>query len=107
MWICKNNSFVSIVEDRGDPNWVWVRGRRLQDVAAFIESEVGISQDLDADYHFRIKITKLELAQILVGSVMDITYDNFKNSVKDGDLKYFYHEVWGAGQRNLNPHWNS
>ena len=103
MWVCKNNSFVSIVEDWNDPHYVLVRGRREEDVAQFITSYQGIEETPDADYRFRIRITKLDLVGCLLVAANEIEYSNFKNSVEDPALKQFYHEVWNSGVRNLDP----
>lgn len=105
MWICLNNSFVSIVEDFRDESLVTVRGRRLDDVKNFVGDSYKITQTDSRDYRFRTTVSKFELSKMLAKCADKISYNNFKNSVQDEDLKYFYSEVWASGVHNLDPEW--
>lgn len=105
MWLCLNNSFVSIVEDIRDASLVTVRGRRLDDVKNFVGESYKITQTDHRDYRFRTTVSKFELSKMLARCADKITYDNFKDSVNDVDLKCFYGEVWGSGIRNLDDDW--
>ena len=105
MWICLNNSFVSIVEDWENQENVYVRGRRLSDVLNFVGDGYQIIKTDSNDYRFRAKVTKFELSKMLAKCADKISYGNFKDSVKDPELKQFYTEVWGSGVRNLDPDW--
>jgi hypothetical protein len=107
MWLCLNNSFVSIVEDNVDTDYVWVRGRRYADVENFVGREYEIVELPRRDYRYRARITKMKLSEILASCAFRIDYDNFKNSVpvSDNDLYFFYNEIWSAGVRNLDPTW--
>lgn len=109
MWICLNNSFVSIVQHPGDASMTMVRGRRKEDVLNFI-GDFGmyeIAQTDCRDYRFRAYVKKADVAAMLVACVDKITYGNFKDSVCDIDLKYHYSEVWASGVRNLDSEWPS
>lgn len=105
MWLCLNNSFVSIVEDVQDSSLVTVRGRRIEDVQNFVGSEYKIMKTDYRDYRFRTTVSKFELSKMLARCADKIVYNNFKDSVKDVDLKCFYGEVWGSGIRNLDDDW--
>jgi hypothetical protein len=93
MWICFNNGFVSAVEHRDNPEMLMVRARRrehLRDNFPDYDIIVGGS----TDYKYRIVISKTEFAEIVKNSVMNIDYDNFKNSVEDDDLHTLYNGFW-------------
>ena len=105
MWICLNNAFVSIVEDTKNPTHVFVRGRRFEDVRNFVGDLYTITQTDHRDYRFRAYVEKFNLSKILAKCADKIDYGNFKDSVQDDDLKYFYGEVWSSGIRNLDPDW--
>lgn len=105
MWVCLNNAFVSIVEDVRDSSLVTVRGRRIEDVKNFVGDAYKILQTDSRDYRFRTTVSKFELSKMLAKCADKIDYGNFKDSVQDDDLKYFYAEVWGSGVRNLDPDW--
>lgn len=108
MWVCLNNSFVSIVENYFDKNTLLVRARRRKDVQNFLDADVGqypITETLDSDYRFRAVVPREEVAIRMVKHLAKINYGNFKDSTKDEDLQHFYGEVWGSGIRNLDPSW--
>lgn len=105
MWLVCNNSFVSIVQDRVDDSYVWVRARRRKDLDNFMEGSkytYVTLQTEDSDYEFRCKIPKKVLSKILASKAFDIDYDNFKNAIKDDFcLKDFANRVWMAGVMTL------
>lgn len=106
MWICLNNSFVSIVESKDDSSKVYVRSRRKDDLENFLgEGEWQILETPRRDYRYRLLIDKAVLSKILADSVSKITYGNFKDSVEDGSLSRMYHEVWSSGVQWLDPNW--
>ena len=95
MWVAMNDSFVSIVADRNDPDGVVVRARKYEDLVAFepfIENK--IIESNDSDYRFRVFIQKRYAAEIMFEKTAEIDYDNFKNSVKEGWRKNAYMSIW-------------
>jgi len=93
MWLCFNNGFVSAVQDRNNPDRFVVRARRrehLEDNFPGYEIVVGGS----TDYYYRIFINKKEFNEIVSKKIMDVDYDNFKNSVEDDDLHDLYARFW-------------
>jgi hypothetical protein len=93
MWFCFNNGFVSAVEHRDDKNTLVVRARRrehLEDNFPNRKIVVGGS----TDYKYRIFISKKDFAEIIKDRIMNIDYDNFKNSVEDDDLHELYNGFW-------------
>lgn len=105
MWLCLNNAFLSIVEDPKDANIVIVRSRQKAHLENFVGDTYTITQTDYRDYRFRTFVNKFDLSKMLAKCADRIDYGNFKDSVKDVDLKCFYGEVWGSGIRNLDDDW--
>ena len=107
MWICLNNSFVSIVQHPLLNDVLIVRGRRHEDVMNFVNGFFcrGYEQTDTRDYRYRVLIDRNELPKILATHAEKIDYTNFKNSVEDDNLHDMYSEVWASGVRNLDPEW--
>jgi len=97
MWIFGRQGMVSIVQDREDPNYVWVRARERAALVEFLKIEDG---PLDigyvthtpppADYEFRVKGEKAIVADLMVDAVWGIDYDNFKDSIPKDRPRYHY-----------------
>lgn len=97
MWVCLNEAFISIVEDRDDSTMLMVRAR----VKGHLEKLFGqkVVETPDADYRFRCRVPRGDVANILSARVYNIKYDNFKNSVKDDKLHHAYSGFWGIMYR--------
>lgn len=102
MWLCLNNSFVSIVEDRNDERFFLVRGRRKKDVAAFLGRARGVKRTPNADYLYRARVPYEDVRDSLMRALAGVTYPNFKDSVKDPDLKRMY-SLWWSDHLKLQP----
>ena len=96
MWICLNDGFFSVVEDRDDHDYVWVRARNPRHLENLIPN-IEVQLTPEADYCSRTRILKSELADVLTGKVLGINYPNFKNSVKEPQLKRLYSDFWLLG----------
>ena len=96
MWICLNNGFVSAVEDFNDKTRLLIRARRKEHLTDNFHGFDVIELD-DADYRYRISISKEEYADRIHAKIMNIDYPNFKNSVMDEDLEAMYHKFWYFG----------
>jgi len=95
MWICRNDSFLSIVDKGTQPGKLCVRAR----VKGHIEAVFPVSTVLETpenDYAYRAFIDREEVAQAILDTVKEIRYDNFKNSVDDDDLHCAYGKVWST-----------
>lgn len=55
-----------------------------------------------SDYQYRVFLTKQELQNFMSSKIDEITYDNFKNSVTEHKLHYFYMRVWEIGVNILS-----
>lgn len=97
MWVMLNDAWFSIVADRDDQEYLLVRSRQ----SGAIKRVFGIEEDVDtqADYHFRCFIARDHVAGVMAREVQRITYENFKNSVKDPALKTAYNSVWTIGYK--------
>lgn len=114
MWVITDRGFFSAVEHRGDPNMIMVRARVRGDLVE-LGKLVGTPEDLprpkiertdDADYPYRVTITRVEWSRALVQLSERIDYDNFKDSVtrRQGHPRHeLYMRVWGVlrGLENL------
>ena len=95
MWIAMNDSFVSIVQDRNVPSRVAVRARVEEDlIALFPDHAQDIITTDDSDYRFRLFLDKSYVSKIVADRVLDIDYDNFKNSVFQKWRKQAYMDIW-------------
>ena len=95
MWICFNDGFVSAVEDRADFDGLVIRSRRKDIlVELFGEDEVITNAPGSSDYKYRVFTTKKKYAEIVYNRILNIEYDNFKNSVGDRDLHDLYAGFW-------------
>jgi len=94
------DGFFSAVEDRNDPDTVFVRARLLGD-AERLALAVGatVLETPAADYRFRVRMTKTAWARYAADCAAGIDYDNFKNAVaarQGGARAGVYGEVWGV-----------
>ena len=96
MWVAMNDSFVSIVQDRLLADGLVVRARVKEDLIAFMPDieEDKIIETEDSDYRFRVFTSKEDVAYLISDRVMDIHYDNFKNSVKETWRSTAYLKIW-------------
>jgi hypothetical protein len=99
MWIMTNNSFVSAVQDRHNPEQLCVRARIKGDLESLFGDNTEVSETHDSDYRFRTFLPKTVVAETIAKNVQDIEYDNFKNSVDDNDRHDAYIDVWTAMYR--------
>lgn len=98
MWICLNDAFISAVQNRDNHDELMVRARKKTHLAnVFPNRKKEIFSVDESDYAWRIVVSKTDFTDMLSNRVNDISYDNFKNSVKDTALKKMYNEVWWLG----------
>lgn len=94
MWICMNNAFVSVVQDKKDEKLLQVRARRREHLEACFPKE-NIIETSDSDYRYRVVVPRHVVATMLADKIMDdVTYTNFKNSVVNKVLRNMYTGWW-------------
>lgn len=98
MWICLNNSFLSIVKPSGQNidtgDMLLVRARRKGDIEAVFPKAV-VEKRPERDYLFRALINRQDVAAAIADQVRGIDYPNFKNSVRSNRLHDAYARIWG------------
>lgn len=99
MWIAMNDSFLSVVQDRNDPDGAVVRARVREDLHTVFDTvnfEAPVIETEDSDYRFRVFVPKSVVAGIIAARINDIDYDNFKNSVEEDFRHDAYVNIWRA-----------
>jgi hypothetical protein len=93
MWICLNDGFYSAVEDPYNYDYLYVRARNKEHLQKNFQN-YKILKKKNSDYPFRIRILKSEFAEIIKSKILEIDYDNFKDSVDEQDLYLAYNQIW-------------
>jgi len=102
MWLVTTRGFYSVVQKPWDveAGTLTVRGRVREDLEglrALFDAPSAIVEDRRADYRFRFRAPKLEVAQVVMTLLLGIDYDNFKDAVKAKqglDRAQVYGRVW-------------
>ena len=97
MWIVLNKSFLSIVKNRNNDEELLVRSRVNGDIEKVFK-DANVFEDLNADYRYRSYIKRSEVAKTISEELLNINYDNFKNSVSKDDKNRLnaYMNVWSS-----------
>ena len=93
MWICLNKAFLSVVRKDGKPNELCVRARRREHINNVFPNAKVIKTP-DNDYRYRTFIADTEVAEVISKNIVDIDYNNFKNSVEENELHDTYSGFW-------------
>ena len=93
MWLCMNNSFLSIVANRDKKDELLVRARLAGHIEA-VFPKAKVFSKVGSDYEFRAFIPREEVAQVIAKNITAIKYDNFKSSVKSKALHDVYLKMW-------------
>lgn len=101
MWICLNDSFLSIVAKDCAPDELLVRARRKGDIDKIFPGARVVTSKT-TDYRWRAVVKRKRVADALAGEVSRINYDNFKDSVSNKRLHDAYLRVWTA-MADLQP----
>lgn len=102
MWIFMSDSFLSIVAHRTKPGILLVRARLPGDIKrVFPQAKVTVTPS--ADYMYRSELKADVVAARIAESIVDIDYDNFKNSISDPDRHDACMTVWSAMYRLQRP----
>lgn len=95
MWIILNNSFVSIVEHRDDPELLIVRARFKGDAARFLGAPASREKETPAaDYRFRIVAKRESVERAVLRAVRGVSYPNFKDSIAEAWRKSLAMRIW-------------
>ncbi len=101
MWVVTDEGFYSIVHKPYNPEGVLtVRARCREDLEQFcaqVKSASEITDDVGADYRFRVTADQKETGEWLAKKVGEIRYDNFKNHIGETQgwgRERVYANVW-------------
>lgn len=98
MWLCFNDGFISVVQNRENDDELLVRARRREILKRLFPNKKAFT-DKHADYRYRLFVTRDEFKAVVAARVEEINYDNFKNSVENEELHDLYARFWGLHAR--------
>jgi len=93
MWIFLSGAFLSIVADKNHRTNLIVRARVKGDIERVFPGAKVIKTP-KRDYLFRAFVDRETVANVISEVVLDISYDNFKDNVKETRRKQHYSRVW-------------
>lgn len=94
MWIFTKAGLLSVVQNRADKNMLMVRARQPHHITDNFEGSVP-QYTPDADYRYRIHLSKSAFAKQLTKLVSEIDYPNFKDAANP-ELAGIYSQIWGT-----------
>lgn len=100
MWIFTEGGFISAVAHREKKDILLVRSRdriSLEPLQRF--SDVLIKTTPDADYRYRIEVSKAVFTAWMSDQIEDLDYDNYKNQVhktRGNEFAAPLHDVWSV-----------
>lgn len=113
MWICLNDAFLSIVDEkaaatrRTNPDQalddvLLVRARIKGDIERVFGPDARVQRTPDRDYLYRAHIPREQVAHAMMAEVFQLDYGNFKDSVREDDRHSAYAAIWGIMYRLQN-----
>ena len=101
MWFMTPTSFLSVVHKDCQPDELLVRARMKGHIeAVFPDSKV--TEATHTDYRYRAVLPRSVVAQALADQAMTMTYDNYKNTVRENRFHGALAAVWSIMAR-LQP----
>jgi hypothetical protein len=95
MWLCFNNAFVSAVAHHSQPDMLVVRARMKEHLEnLFPDMKDRIIMAPERDYRWRVLVDRKQFADLVASRIEEISYTNFKDSVKDDELHDMYLTWW-------------
>jgi len=99
MWLLTTQGFYSVVEDRDDSRWLFVRARTRTDLEALRNqiTDIEVVQSADADYRWRARVLREQWLAAAAQLASEIDYPNFKDAVleRQGPKRSsLYMKVW-------------
>lgn len=96
MWLYTDKGAISAVADRDNSEFIWVRSRNIKALETFSDRQPLIKPN--ADYRYRVRLTRSEFSEALGKYVDGMKYDNFKDHVGrvSRELLPAYYGVYNA-----------
>jgi len=95
MWVFTKEGFLSIVQDKNDPDTLVVRSRFAGHIKALFPS-AKVLKTPQVDYLYRAFLPRRLVAERLAAAVGEIGYPNFKNAIADNRYHDACVDVWEA-----------
>lgn len=105
MWIASKSGFYSIVQTRDNQRLLMVRARAEKDLIKLKNNVVALKNHeihftIDADYRFRMIVTRDELHELMQFLTEEIDYPNFKDKIQvtpdQKDKLTSYSKIWST-----------
>ena len=93
VWLFLSGGFVSIVAHRNKPDHLLVRSRNMAHLKSLFPNAKHFSLE-QADYPHRAVIDRTVVAKMIGDYVLNMKYDNFKNSISESNYFHVCHDVW-------------
>lgn len=101
MWVMLSNAYISVVHKDCKPDELLVRARMKGHIEA-VFPDAKVTEATHTDYRYRAVLPRAVVAQALADQAMTMTYDNYKNTVKNHRFHDALAAVWGIMAR-LQP----
>ena len=93
MWLFLSGGFVSIVAHRNKPDHLLVRARNMTHLKSLFPNAKHFSLK-QSDYPHRAVVERSAVAKMFGDYVLNMKYDNFKNSISESSYFHVCHGVW-------------
>ncbi len=93
MWIFTSTGMLSVVAHRERANDLLVRARSPNHIRE-VFPYAAVDETPNADYPFRTVISRELFANIIADYSLNISYDNFKNSIEENNFHDRCIEIW-------------
>ena len=93
VWLFLSGGFLSIVSHRHLPDSVLVRSRNMAHLKSLFPNAKHFSLK-QSDYPHRAIIERTVVAKMVGDHVLNMKYDNFKNSISEASYFHVCHDVW-------------
>jgi len=101
MWLMTPTSFLSVVHKDCQPGELLVRARMKGHIEA-VFPDAKVTEATRTDYRYRAVLPRSVVAQALADHAMTMTYDNYKNEVRENRFHDALAAVWSIMAR-LQP----
>ena len=92
----EDGGYLSIVSHRYKPEFLMVRARVEEHITSLWPDTEIYAPSGSHDYQYRADIPREEVARVIIEYIVsELTYDDFKSSVNDWNLRRAFADIWG------------